>query len=149
MSGRSPFHIIVTISIFNFFVMKRSFSILVAGLLLMILSVGNSHGQIITSSVPVLSGCVGACGSSYSGSFTSSTDRTYKFKAVSSLCPNHDAYAAIYVNGSLAWSGPIHQGAEAKFEAKAGHDVLVIAGIYPNGKPIECVWLGEVNFAVF
>lgn len=128
--------------------MKRSLSILVTGLLLLFVSAGTAHSQLSTSA-PLLTGCVGACGSSYSGSFTAPTDRVYKFKATSSLCANHDAFAAIYVDGSLQWAGQLFNGTEAKFEAKAGHTVTVIAGISPNGNPIQCVWLGEVNFAVF
>lgn len=122
---------------------------LVASLVLLLVSAGSANSQVISSSAPLLSGCVGACGSSYSGSFTAPQGRVYKFKATSSLCPNHDAFAAIYVDGSLAWSGQVVNGTEAKFEAKAGHNVVVIAGISPNGNPIQCVWLGEVNFWVF
>lgn len=127
--------------------MKRSFSILVVSLLVLLLTPTAGQSQISTSS-PLLTGCVGACGSSFSGSFVAPTERVYRFSATSSLCPNHDAFAAIIVNGSVEWSGQVVNGTNVKFKAEAGHTVTVLAGIAPNGKPIQCVWLGEVNFAV-
>lgn len=131
--------------------MKNVFSILAMGLLLMFASSNVSNAQTFTTltSGPLLTGCVGACGSTYSGSFIAPATRKYKFSASSSLCPNTDAFVAILVNGTTVWSGQVVNGTEFKFVAPAGAAVDVLAGTAPNGSKILCIWLGEVNFSIF
>lgn len=128
--------------------MKNSFAMLVASFLLLFMSAGNANAQTSLSAAPLLSGCVGACGNTFSGSFTAPATRTYKFRATSSLCPSNQATAAIFVNGALVWFGVIGNGTGFGFNASAGDNVAVFATNSVVNPAISCIWLGEVKFWV-
>lgn len=128
--------------------MKRFFIAFMAILAVMAFTHGTAPAQ-ISVSAPLLTGCVGNCAPTYSGSFTAPTGRTYTLKSTSSLCPSHTAYAVVRVNGKVVYNGPIGQGTNVSFDSKAGWTVSVFAGTYLSDPSIQCVWQGETNFSVF
>lgn len=118
----------------------------------------NTNAQII-SPAPcpyniVASNCVGACGNptgiTYSTPICASfVERFCLTNDGSSLCPNNDAFARIYVNGVLVASGNITAvGSSISFSAICGANIVVKVGAFNNGSPIQCVWLGNLNYSL-
>lgn len=106
-------------------------------------------------STAVLSGCVGACGASYSASYTVTPSdvgpygvATFCLAATSnSLCPSHNAYATLRKNNNRAINGNLDEGDVLSLKAVVG-DVLYVTVDAVEVNDIQCVWLGETHFSL-
>lgn len=103
----------------------------------------------------VASNCVGACGSPSEINYTVSPPCLVKARKYcvtndnSSLCPNNNAIAIVYVDGVFVTSGNITAvGSSVGFKAKCGSDIRVFAFTYYIGGPIQCVWQGQINYSL-
>lgn len=125
---------------------------------LSLFALSSANAQISASPCPgytaVATGCVGACGnpSDISYTYTLCKEKKSKFcvsNDASSLCANHDAYAFVFVNGVFVASGNITAvGSSIGFEAECGSTIKVYVKAVPNGNPILCVWLGELDYSL-
>ena len=103
----------------------------------------------------VATNCVGACGSPTEINYTISQPCAAKWRKycvtndASSLCPDHNAFAFVLVDGVLVASGNITTvGSSIGFQAKCGSTIKVVATTYYVGGPIVCVWLGNVTYSL-
>ncbi|MEM9548587.1 MAG: hypothetical protein AAGA77_21555 [Bacteroidota bacterium] len=103
----------------------------------------------------VSSNCVGACGSPTEINYTVSQPCIAKVRKycvtndASSLCPDHNAFVVVLVDGVLVASGNITAvGSSVGFKAKCGSDIKVIATTFFVGGGISCVWLGNVTYSL-
>ena len=75
--------------------------------------------------LPVLEGCIGACGAPYLESYVVLEKGEYCFTTTgSSLCPNTGAEAAIYRNEKLKFKGEITNGVFLVIGAEKG-DIII------------------------
>jgi hypothetical protein len=105
----------------------------------------------------LLSGCVGACGSSYTASYTVTAADVGPFgvgvfclyATSNSLCPSDIAYATLQRNGNLVGAGDISNGAVLACKATVGMVLTVtVYDIFVNPN-INCFWQGETHFSLF
>jgi hypothetical protein len=129
--------------------MKTFFAILV-------LALGFGFSASAQCTVPVLTGCVGACGASYSATYTVTAADVgplgvalFCLGATSnSLCPSDNAYATLQRNSGPILTGNLNLGDVLKLKARAG-DVLTVTVTDVFVDPsISCFWLGETHFAL-
>lgn len=99
--------------------------------------------------------CVGACGSPTQINYTSgpicpSLVKNYcVVNEGSSLCPDHNAFAFVLVNGSIVTSGNITTvGSSLPFSAICGSNIQVIATTFYVGGGISCIWLGNLKYSL-
>jgi len=103
----------------------------------------------------VATNCVGACGSPTEINYTVSQPCVAKWRKycvtndASSLCPDHNAFAIVLVDGAIVASGNITSvGSSIGFTAKCGSNIKVIATTFYVGGGISCVWLGNVTYSL-
>jgi len=114
----------------------------------------NSLSSSASCGAVVASGCVGACGSTASISYTVPVSAEYKTKVClqtdqSSLCPNTGARAKVYKNGSLVATVNITAvGSGLGILATSGDVITVEVSLFPIKNNIQCVWLGNLDFSL-
>ena len=111
----------------------------------------STQAQVIGSApcaTTVGSGCVGACGSPSTISYTPVMDTKMNVHATSSsLCGNSFALADVFVDGVFKGTVNLSGGGNLSFKAAQGSNVVVYAYISPfTTGGIQCVWLGEVYY---
>ncbi len=103
----------------------------------------------------LLSGCVGACGTSYSASYTVTASDVgpsgvgvFCLGATSnSLCPTDNAYATLTRNGVSSQSGNLNLGDVLAMKARV-NDVFTITVTDVFVSPsVDCFWQGETQFS--
>lgn len=108
-------------------------------------------------STAVLSGCVGACGSSYSASYTVQASDIPPYADVAefclaatsnSLCPSDNAFATMRVNNGRQITGNLNLGDVLSMKAAAGDVIYItVTDVFVNPK-VQCIWLGETHFSL-
>jgi hypothetical protein len=107
-------------------------------------------------SVPVVTGCVGACGATFTATYTVTPADVFPTGVAvfclgatsNSLCPSDRAVATLRRNLGPISTGNLDQGDVLKRKAVAG-DVLTITVTDVLVDPsISCFWLGETHFAL-
>ena len=130
--------------------MKNFISALAVSLFMLMVSTSNAHSQTLPSAVPLMSGCVGACGNNYADAIAAPASRFYKFLiSTYSLCPSEQANGIIIVDGTIAWSGVVSAGTAVKFYANAGDKIALLVWHGTVNPFINCLWLGEVKFGIY
>lgn len=105
--------------------------------------------------VTLLSGCVGACGMSYSASYTVQPGDVgpdgvglFCLAATSnSLCPNHDAQAVLVRNGTSVQTGNLDEGDVLSMKGLVGHVFTIYVNAVQVNDKVDCIWLGETHFS--
>ena len=106
--------------------------------------------------VTILSGCVGACGTSFTASYTVQPGDVgangvgyFCLSATSStLCPSHNAAAVLDRNAGDPRTGNLNLGDVVWHKALVG-DVLDVQvdAVFVTPK-INCIWFGETQFSL-
>jgi hypothetical protein len=105
-------------------------------------------------SVPVLSGCVGNCGASYTATYVVTPADVFPtgvaifcLRATStSLCPSDDAIGTLRRNLGPIRTGRLDEGDILKVKAVAGDVLSVTVTDVVVDPSIACFWLGETYF---
>lgn len=105
--------------------------------------------------VTLLSGCVGACGMTYSASYTvqpgdvgANGVAVFCLGATSnSLCPNHDAQAVLVRNGTSTQTGNLDEGDVLSMKGTVGQVFTITVNAVQVNDKVDCIWLGETQFS--
>lgn len=106
--------------------------------------------------VTLLSGCVGACGGSYSATYIVTAGDVgptgvgvFCLSATSnSLCPSHDAVAVVQRNSNPKRTAILSDGESMRFKVLAGDVITVTVDAVFVDPNINCVWFGETHFSL-
>ncbi len=96
--------------------------------------------------MPLIEGCIGACGAPFLVSYIVTENGAYCFTQTgSSLCPNTGAEVTIYVNRELRFERDMTNGVFIVIGAHEGDIITIEANLFPidNG---TCPELGELYF---
>ncbi len=112
----------------------------------------------------VLNGCVGesdrvpGCQLSYSGTYTVTAEDADAERGgdvwfclastSSSLCPNMSAIATVTCNGGKAVSGDLNDLEDLTIRAKEGDVIRIDVALVDRRNHIQCIRLGETQFAL-
>jgi hypothetical protein len=97
--------------------------------------------------MPLIEGCIGACGAPFLVSYRVLENGAYCFTTTgSSLCPNTGAEVTIYVNRDLRFNKDMTNGVFLVVGAKEGDIITIEANLFPIDNGIVCIWLGELYF---
>lgn len=138
-------------SFFNY----KSFPFLLAVLFFSTNSLSAQIGSDVCSTYSIVAqSCVGECGNPGVLEYqTTICDAKIEDMCVSnigsSLCPTHRAFAFIWADGNLVERGEITSvGSSVSFSVPCGSRVRVEVHAYDLVTGINCVRLGELNFAL-
>jgi hypothetical protein len=120
----------------------------------LILALGFGISASAQCSVPVLSGCVGACGSGFTATYTVTPADVFPNGVAifclgatsNSLCPSDNAYATLQRNSGPIRTGNLNLGDVLKVKALAGDVLTVTVKDIVVDPSINCFWLGETHF---
>jgi hypothetical protein len=106
--------------------------------------------------VTLLSGCVGACGTSYSATYTVQPGDVgpngvgvFCLGATSnSLCPSHDAVGTLRRNLGPIQVGRLDEGDVLFVRGRVGDVLSVTVNTVQVDPNIFCFWFGETHFAL-
>jgi len=97
--------------------------------------------------MPLIEGCIGACGAPFLVSYRVLENGAYCFTDTgSSLCPNTGAEVTIYLNRELRFQEDMTNGVFIVVGAKEGDVITIEANLFPIDNDILCIWLGELYF---
>jgi hypothetical protein len=97
--------------------------------------------------MPLIEGCIGACGAPFLVSYRVLENGAYCFTTTgSSLCPNTGAEVTIYVNRESRFVKDMTNGVFIVIGAKEGDIITIEANLFPIDNDILCIWLGELYF---
>lgn len=107
-------------------------------------------------SVPVVTGCVGACGATFSYTYTVTPADVFPTGVAvfclaatsNTLCPSDRAVASLSRNFGPAIFGNLDQGDVLKRKAVAGDILTITVRDIVVDPSISCFWLGETHFAL-
>lgn len=138
-------------SIFNY----KALSLLLAVLFFSANSLSAQiSSELCAATAIVAESCVGECGNpgviEYKATICDAKIENLCVSNIgSSLCPTHRAFAFIWADGNLVDRGEITSiGSTVSFSVPCGSDVRVEVHAYSLVTGINCVRLGELNFAL-